>query len=437
MREIGVGLLGFGTVGAGVVETLLQNGDLLADRLGCRLVLRRIADLDLERDRGVAVDRALLTKDAASVIDDPAVDVVIELVGGVNAARTFITRSLSAGKPVVTANKALLAEHGAELMDLAQSKKTDLYFEAGVGGGIPIIKALREGLIANRILSVYGILNGTCNYILTRMEREHLRFERVLKDAQAAGYAETDPGLDIDGHDTAHKAAILASLAHGMCVPLRAVTVEGIRGLAEMDIEYALDLGYRIKLLAVIKHVEGQVEVRVHPTLIPIGHMLASVSGVFNAILVEGDVVGQTVFYGQGAGRRPTASAVIADLADVARNIVAGSPGRIPPLAYRAAAPVFRDAGTIITRSYLRVSVLDKPGVLGHIASILGQNGISIASVLQKEEHQGRHVPVIIVTHRASERQFQAALAGINALPAVGAPVARMRIEDLGMEKKT
>ena len=436
MREIGVGLLGFGTVGAGVVEGLQKNGDLIAGRLGCRLVMRRIADLDIDRDRGVEIDPSMLTKDAESVIDDPAIDIVIELIGGVTIARKFITRALSLGKPVVTANKALLAEHGADLMALAQSHKTDLYFEASVAGGIPIIKTLREGLIANRIDSIYGILNGTCNYILTRMEREKLKYERVLKDAQAAGYAEADPGLDIDGHDTSHKAVVLASLAYGINVPLRAVSVEGIRGLSEVDIDYARDLGYRIKLLAVIKNIESQIEVRVHPTLIPVEHMLASVSGVFNAVLVEGNIVGQTLYYGRGAGRLPTASAVIADLADVARNIATRSAGRVPPLSLIDQTVVYRDAGSICTRSYLRISLLDKPGALGIIASILGRQGISIASVLQQEEHQGRHVQVVIVTHRAQEQQFQAALQEINALSAVGNPVIRMRIEDLGIVKK-
>jgi homoserine dehydrogenase len=301
-----------------------------------------------------------------------------------------------------------------------------------VAGGVPIIRALREGLVANRIESIYGILNGTCNYILTRMERERLKFERVLKDAQAAGYAEADPSLDIDGHDTAHKAVILASLAYGFQVPLNTVHVEGIRGLAETDIEYALGLGYRIKLLAVIKNSEGLIEVRVHPTLVPLERMLASVSGVFNAVMVEGDIVGQTVYYGRGAGRLPTASAVISDIVDVARNIWVKALGRVPPIAWTERAGRFREWGEVESRCYLRLSLLDKPGVLGQIASVLGRHGISIASVLQKESQAGRHVPVVIVTHRAKEQEFKAALDDIATLGAVGAPPVRLRIEDLG-----
>ncbi len=430
MKKIGVGLLGFGTIGAGVVEGVRKNGGLLASRLGSELEIRRIADLDLERDRGVEVDRSILTRDARAVVEDPAIDVVVELIGGTTVARDLILRAIELGKPVVTANKALLAEQGAAIFRRARERGVDLYFEASVGGGIPIIRALREGLIANRIESLYAILNGTCNYILTRMESEAQKFDRVLKDAQAAGYAEADPGLDIDGHDTAHKAQILASLAYGCAVPMDRLHVEGIRNLAESDMENALALGYRIKLLAVIHRREDEIEVRVHPTLVPLQHLLASVSGVFNAILVNGDVVGPTLYYGRGAGRLPTASAVIGDLADVARNLALGTPGRLPPLAEYAPEVRFRPVGDIESRFYLRVSVLDKPGVLGQIASILGRSGISIASVLQKEAHVGRHVAVVIVTHRARERDFDAALAEIDAMPAVGARTVRYRIED-------
>jgi homoserine dehydrogenase len=430
MKKIGVGLLGFGTIGAGVVEGLQKNGGLLADRLGLELEIRRIADLDLVRDRGVTVDRSILTQDARAVVDDPACEVIIELIGGTTLARELILRSIELGKPVVTANKALLAEHGAEIFRLARAKGVDIYFEASVGGGIPIIRALREGLIANRIDSLYAILNGTCNYILTRMESEAQKFDRVLKDAQAAGYAEADPGLDIDGHDTAHKALILASLAYGCQIPMDKVHVEGIRGLAEVDMENALGLGYRIKLLAVIHRQNEEIEVRVHPTLVPLKHLLASVSGVFNAVLVNGDVVGPTLYYGRGAGRLPTASAVIGDLADVARNLSLGTPGRVPALTEYAPDIRFRPVGDIESRYYLRISVLDRPGVLGQIASILGRYGISIASVIQKEAHVGRHVGVVIVTHRARELDFDAALTEIDAMPAVSSRTVRYRIED-------
>ena len=328
MKEIGIGLLGFGTVGAGVVEGLQKNGDLIARRIGAKLVLRQIADIDLDRDRGVKIDRSLLTRDAESVIQNPSVDVVIELIGGMGIARDLILKALSFGKPVVTANKALLAEKGEEIYRAAAEQGAAVYCEASVGGGIPIIKALREGLVANHIQSIYGILNGTCNYILTRMEQEKLPFDQVLKAAQAAGYAEAEPSLDIDGIDTAHKAVILASLAYGFPVPMKSVHVEGIRGLDPADIANAAELGYRIKLLGVIKRVGKEIEVRIHPTLVPHRHMLASVDGVFNAIWVSGDVVGDTLYYGRGAGRAATSSAVLSDLADVARDLQSGLKGR-------------------------------------------------------------------------------------------------------------
>ena len=428
MKEIGIGVLGFGTVGAGVVEGLQQNGDLMARRLGVRLVLRKLADLDLDTDRGVKVDRGLMTRDAAAVIQDPSVDIVVELIGGVTKAREFILQALAAGKPVVTANKALLAEAGAELHQAAAKHNADLYFEASVGGGIPILKAVREGLVANRIQSVHGILNGTCNYILTRMEEEGLPFDEVLQAAQKAGYAEAEPSLDIDGHDTAHKAVVLASLAYGFPVPMSAVSVEGIRGLSAEDIRNAAAMGYRIKLLAVIKQGEAGVEIRVHPTLVAHAHPLAAVSGVFNAVLVSGDIVGDTLYYGRGAGRRATASAVLADLADAARAISSGA--HRPPLFGGGAAEKLRPAAESLTRCYLRLSLLDRPGVLAKVAQLLGRQGISIASVLQKEVRSGEQVPVIVVTHTAPEKAFRAAIAEIDRLPEVGAPTIRLRIED-------
>lgn len=436
MKEIGVGLLGFGTVGAGVVETLQRNGDLLAERIGVKLVLRRIADVDLDRDRGVQVDRSILTRDANSLIDDPSVDVVIELVGGTTIARDFVLRALNLGKPVVTANKALLADHGGEIFALAAEKKTGVWFEASVAGGVPIIRALREGLVANRIDRVFGILNGTCNYILTKMEREQVTFEHALKEAQTAGYAEADPGLDIDGFDTAHKAAILASLAYGVQVPMDRIHVEGIRGLNKVDIEYARDFGYRVKQLAVIKAIGGEVEVRVHPTLVPHEHMLASVMGVYNAVVVDGDIVGQTVYYGRGAGRLPTASAVVSDLAEVARNLAEG--GR--KARYSRVCPsgkiTFRSIGEAECRYYLRLSLPDKPGILGVVATILGQHGISLASILQKEPNRvGRNVAVVMLTHKAVEKNMAAALRTLEERNAVGAKPISLRIEDPGIEK--
>ncbi len=435
MKEIGIGLIGFGTVGAGVVEALQRNGSLLADRTGVLPVLRRIADVDIVRDRGVKIDPSLLTQDALSVIQDPGIDIVVELVGGTTVARTFILEALQRGKTVVTANKALLAEHGGEIVAAAAARGVDVWFEASVAGGIPIIRALRDGLVVNRIGAMYGILNGTCNYILTRMEREQMTFEHALKEAQAAGYAEADPGLDIDGHDTAHKAAILASLAYGVRIPMQRVYVEGIRGLARLDIEYARNLGYRVKLLAVIKNESGSVDIRVHPTLVPVEHMLASVMGVFNAVVVDGDIVGQTVYYGRGAGRLPTASAVVSDIAEAARGIASGTrPHR--PAAFAERPQNFLDMGDVAIRHYLRLALADKPGVLGIVATELGRHNISLASVVQKEPHtSGRSVPVVVLTHPARERDVTAALRALEEMQAIGPRSVRLRIEDLGIEK--
>lgn len=429
MKELGIGLLGFGTVGAGVIEGLRRNGDLIATRLGARLAVRAIADLDLERDRGVAVERALLTTDAAGVVARPDIDIVVELIGGTGAARSLTTAALARGKPVVTANKSLLAKHGAELFALAAEQRADLAFGASVGGGIPVIRALRDGLMANRIESIYGILNGTCNYILTRMETEGLTFKRALNEAQEKGYAEADPSLDIDGHDTAHKAVILASLAHGFPVPLEQVSVEGIRTISDQDMRYAQDLGYRIKLLAIVKSAEAGLDVRVHPTLLSRQHMLASVSGVFNAVMIKGDLTGQSLLYGRGAGREPTAATVIADLADVARNLLSGA-RRVPALPGAGAARPLVPLSDIAARYYLRLSLLDRPGVLARVTAILGRHGVSLASILQKETKAGDYVPVVIVTHETPERAMQAAAEEIDRLDAVNRKTVRLRIED-------
>ena len=432
MKEIGVAVLGFGTVGAGVVDTLQKNGALLAERLGLRLVLRGVADLDLKTDRGVKVDPALLTTDGAALIARPDVDVVVELIGGTGVAKKFILQALQLGKPVVTANKKLLAEYGEEIHRVAEEHKTEILFEASVGGGIPIIKALREGLCANRIERIYGILNGTCNYILTRMEEEKLPFDEVLKAAQAAGYAEAEPSLDIDGHDTAHKAAVLASLAYGCNVPLAKVKVSGIRGLAAADIAYAADMGYRIKLLAIIQGGADGVEVSVQPTLVAHSHQLAAVSGVFNAVLVKGDVVGTTLYYGRGAGRAATASAVVADLADAALNLRAGGRRRDLSAVHAKTPVVFRDPGEIVARHYLRFSMKDQPGTLARVATVLGQHRIGIDSVMQKEATKNAaYVPVILVTGPAQEREMSAALAEIAAMDgATDRPTVLYRIED-------
>jgi homoserine dehydrogenase len=425
MKEVKIGILGFGTVGAGVVEGILKNGELMAQRTGIFPKIGKIADLDIKTDRGVKVDKALLTTDALSVINDPEIDVIVELIGGVKLAKDFVLRALKNGKPVVTANKALLAEAGRELFEASAKSGAGLYFEASVGGGIPVLRALRDGLVGNKIKSMYGILNGTCNYILTRMEREGLDFDAVLADAQKLGYAETPPDLDIDGIDTAHKAVVLASLAYGAPVSMDAFTIEGIRGLSHREIEYADELGYRIKLLAAIREVNGEIEMRVEPSFVPKKHLLASVHDSYNAVFVEGDIVGSTLYYGRGAGRLPTASAVIGDIMEAA----AGKGGCSDWLLKHKALPV-RSAENISIRCYLRLSLKDQPDVIAQVAHVLGKNKISIASIMQKEQNAGEQVPVVFLTHKALEKNYAAAMEEIERLDVVDGKPVRMAIED-------
>ncbi|WP_074041563.1 homoserine dehydrogenase [Kiritimatiella glycovorans] len=428
MKTVRVGILGFGTVGAGVVEGLRRNGARIAERTGLNLEVGGIADLDLETDRGVEVDRALLTADAASLVDDPGIDVVAELIGGEGAARELTLRALKAGKPVVTANKALLAEHGKEIFDAVERAEAGLYFEAAVGGGIPILRALCGGLVGERVERMYGILNGTCNYILSRMESDRLSFEHVLAEAQRAGYAEAEPGLDVDGFDTAHKAVILAALAYGAPLPMDGIRVRGIRGIASGEIEYAAELGYRIKLLAIVRQRENGIELRVEPALVPRQHPLASVGGVFNAVAVEGDLTGETMYYGRGAGRYPTASAVIGDLVQAAGDRAAGAAPR--PRISSSRSLDLLPAGDAPLRCYLRLALIDRPGVLAKVAEVLGAHGISIASVLQKERREGEYAPVIVLTHKARESRYEAAVEAIRSLEVVGEDIVRLAIED-------
>ena len=435
MREIGIGLIGYGTVGGGVVETLQRNGDMLAKRLNARFVVRRIAVQDPAKPRDPEMDPSIMTTDALSVIQDDSVDIVVELIGGEATARDLVLTALKAGKPVVTANKAMLAAHGAEIFEAAAESGVDICFEASVAGGIPIIRVLREGLAANTIHSIYGILNGTCNYILTRMEREHESFEAILEDAIHQGYAEADPGLDVDGHDAAHKASILAALAYGASVDGAHVEVEGIRKVSVADIEAAADLGYRIKLLAVIRRCNQGIEVRVHPALVPQDHLLASVAGSYNAVLIEGDIVGTTMYYGRGAGRLPTASAVVSDLVDAARSVVSERGARLEPAVGNGDTLEVVPADQLRSRYYLRMSLKDEPGVFARISSVLGKHGISIASLLQKEFSEGQYVTVIIVTHTSDEAAFAAAFSEIEALDEVGPSGVRIRIEDFGEER--
>ena len=431
-RQIGVGILGFGTVGAGVAAGLLANRIPLAERTGIDIVLRKVADLDITTDRGVALPAGVLTTDAMAVVNDPAVDIVVELIGGSGVAMKLVKAALQAGKPVVTANKKMLAEHGAEIFGLAAEKNADLFFGASVGGGIPIIRALRDGLAGNRIVSIHGILNGTCNYILTKMEREGVAFDAALAEAQRQGFAEADPTLDVDGFDTLHKAAILAALAYGIFPDIAQLSVRGIRGVVEAaDIRFAAELGYRIKLLAIVKQDDAGVEIRVAPTLVPEEGMLASVSGVFNAALVKGDLAGDTLYYGRGAGRLPTASTVIGDIAEVARGIAAdGWPRIAAPRTSRAVR--IKDAGAIVSRHYVRLSLADTPGSLAAAAGVFGDHHVSIQAALQKsmpEERPG-FATVVVMTHSASQSDIDAALAALASLPCCGAPPCRLGIED-------
>ena len=430
MRNVNIGIIGFGTVGAGVVECILKNGEMIAERTGLLPVITRIADLDTKTDRGVTPPAGALTTNVDELLDSPDVDVVVELVGGTGIAKDFVLRALANGKSVVTANKALLACHGDEIFAAASESTADLYYEASVGGGIPCIKALREGLVANQLHEIVGILNGTCNYILTCMEEDKADFEDVLAEAQAAGYAEADPSFDVDGIDTAHKATILASLAYGKWFGMAPFHIEGIRSVTLQDIEYAAELGYRIKLLAVIKGDDGAVQMRVHPALIPVRSLLGHVSGVFNAVWVRGDTVGQTMYYGRGAGREATASAVVADIVDVARNMKSDSHWRVPAFRPHDGFKRIVPMSEVTTRYYIRLQALDQPGVLALVTGILGKHQISIASVTQKEVDQPA-VPMVILTHQATEAEMKAALEEIGALAEIAAPPVSFRIEDL------
>lgn len=430
--RIGVGLIGFGTVGTGVVKILLQNGTLIRRRLGAPVELVRVADLDIARDRGVRLPPGVLTTDAKMVLADSNVDIVLELIGGCEAAKRVILDAMAGGKSVVTANKALLAVHGEELFEAATRHGVDLGFEASVGGGIPVIHALTEGLAANTILSLYGIINGTSNYILSRMSKEGHRFQEVLAEAQGAGYAEADPTFDVAGIDSAHKLAIMVSLAYGTPVNFKDVYTEGITGLTPLDIEFAREFGYTIKLLGIAKFLDGEIEARVHPTMIPSASPVAQVGGVYNAIQIIGDMVSDIVLYGQGAGSLPTGSAVVADVIDLARNLLKGASGRVPPASFQREQrrPLrVRPIEEIVSLYYLRFMVLDKPGVLSQIAGVLGRHGISISSVLQQGRKEGQTVPVVIMTHTAIERDVQDALREINRLPFISEPTTLIRVE--------
>ncbi len=430
MKQIGVGILGFGTVGAGVADGLLKHREVMAKRLDVDIVLKKIADLDITTDRGIDVPKDVLTTDAAAVIADPGIHIVVETIGGTGIAKKLVLDALAAKKCVVTANKKLLAEYGQEIFETAKANNVDIYFGASVGGGIPIIRVLREGLAGNDIESIHGILNGTCNYILTRMENEGLPFDTVLKDAQKLGYAEANPSLDVDGFDTAHKACILAALAYGFRPTLEQVQVEGIRNLSGTDVKYAADFGYRIKLLACVAKDGDQVEVSVHPTLIPFSHMLANVNDAFNAAMVKGDMSDYTMYYGRGAGRAPTASTVVGDIGDIARNLAHGETRYVRGVPNYAEGTIrLRAAGEIASKFYIRFMVEDRPGAFGLIASILGKHGVSISAASQKTGHVGNEpVPVVVLTHAAKTANVEEALVEIKASGVIGADPVKLRM---------
>ncbi len=430
---VGVGLIGLGTIGTGVAKVLAGNAAVIEQRLGTPLRLVRIADLDTETDRGIDLSGIQFDSDAEALIADPRVQIVIELIGGYDIAKRFTLRAIEKGKHVVTANKALLALHGGEIFAAASKAGVDVAFEASVGGGIPILRSIREGLVANRIESVHGIMNGTTNYVLTEMEKTGEAQEVVVKRAQELGYAEADPSFDLDGIDAAHKLTLLAAMAFGAQLTFEEIPTEGIRGLTPVDFEAALEFGYRIKLLGIAKAHEAGIEARVHPTLVSRDSMLASVDGAMNAVAVTGDAVGRTLFYGAGAGELPTASAVVADLVEIAREVQRGAAGRVAPLSYLPEALKKRPLiplSELVGRVYLRFSALDRPGALGRIAGVLGENEIGIESVIQKGGDGGSSVPVLVLTHPTREVFVRSALEQIAALGDLSAPTRVVRIEE-------
>ena len=436
MKPINVGLLGIGTVGSGTFRVLQRNSEEISRRAGREIRIAVVADKDLDRARQIVGSAARVTGDANEVVADPAIDIVVELIGGTGIAKELILKAIANGKHVVTANKSLLAQHGNEIVAAAQSRDVMVAFEAAVGGGIPIIKALREGLAANRIEWIAGIINGTSNFILSEMREKGASFGDVLKEAQRLGYAEADPTFDIEGVDAAHKLTIMAAISFGIPMQFKAAYTEGISRLAQEDIRYAEELGYRIKLLGITRRAGKGIELRVHPTLIPSRRLIANVEGVMNAILVKGDAVGQTMYYGAGAGAEPTASAVVADLVDVTRMLTSDPEHRVPHLAFqpdRLSDTPILPMDEVETACYLRLRVLDKPGVLADVARILADGKISIEAMVQKEPNAGEEqVDIVMLTNVAPEKNVNAAIARIEALPVVVGKATRIRIEHLG-----
>lgn len=435
MQQVNIGMIGGGTVGSGVFHHWQNNGALMASRLGVKLAITKVAVKAVDEPRPYEISRSLMTTDWREVVNDPNIQVIIELVGGTGIAKEIVLAALKQGKPVVTANKALVSACGEELFEAARLGGANLYYEASVAGGIPIIKTIREALVGNRFTHIYGIVNGTCNYILSKMKAEGADFAEVLAEAQKHGYAETPPDLDIDGIDAEHKTGILASLAHGFWVNPKQIHVEGIRNISKLDMQFAQQLGYTIKLLGIVKMLSGkkhskkQIQVSVYPTLIPNAHVLANVNGVFNAVFVRGDAVGDTLFYGRGAGKDATASAVLSDVADAALDLMHESKNRVPPFVPHERKGAVAPIGKVVSRYYVRLSVVDKPGVMAKVTAILGAAKIGIASIIQPEGHEGETVPLILMLHDAPNAAMQKALAKIAKLPVVKAKPVMIRVE--------
>ncbi|WP_028535835.1 homoserine dehydrogenase [Paludibacterium yongneupense] len=434
MKPINVGLMGVGTVGGGTATVLKRNAEEISRRAGRSIRLFIAANRDAERARAVCGDEVIVVDDAFRIVDHPEVDIVVELIGGTDIARDLVLKAIANGKHVVTANKKLLAEHGNEIFARAQEKGVMVAFEAAVAGGIPIIKALREGLTANRIESIAGIINGTSNFILSEMREKGANFADVLAEAQRLGYAEADPTFDIEGHDAGHKLTIMAAIAFGIPMRFESCYLEGISQLTAKDIAYAEELGYRVKLLGLTRRTDSGVELRVHPTLIPESRLLANVNGVKNAVLVNGDAVGPTLYYGAGAGALPTASAVVADIVDVTRLLTADPEHRVPHLAFQPDQlqdlPIL-PIEEVVSSYYLRIQAIDRAGVLANITRILAEHGISIEAVIQKGAVGDGAAEVVILTHRVREKYANQAIADIEALDSVAGPVVRLRMEEL------
>ena len=429
MRKINIGLIGLGNIGCGVVKILQLRKSLLARKIGIEIVIKKICDKDLTTKRDVSVDKNLLTRDAYEIINDPQIDIVVELMGGINPAKEFILAALKKGKHVVTANKALLAEHGNELFREASERGKNIYFEASVGAGIPIIKSIKEGLIANKFNCIFGIVNGTSNYVLMQMSKENCSFANAIQAAKTKGFAEKDPTLDIEGIDSAHKLVLLTYLAFGKIVSVKDIFIEGISQISAADITYAKELGYEIKLLAIAKKELDELEVRVHPTFLPKEHLLSSVDGVFNAIYVSSDLAGDLMFYGPGAGQLPAASAVVSDIIDLTQDIKTGLFKPVLNSIEDNSIKGLRKIDEIENKYYIRIMAVDKPGVLAKISGILAKFGISIASVTQKERLKSQVVPVVMVTHEVKEKNLRNALKMIDKLADIKEKSVAIRIE--------